>query len=237
MRLVSKKVALVAVDIAGTLTDEKRRIYPEVIYSLRKLESSRIPVSIVTGNSFMAAYKLAQYFGLTGPIVAENGAIVYDPVLKKRVVVGDPELGRKAVSLIVKELGLKPSFLNRYRDVDFIFEKNEDTDVEEIRRICRENNLEVRVSDSKFLIHVCDRKVNKGEGLVEGCRIRRIPLDQVAAIGDSLTDLDMLKVVGLPIAVANSPNELKRIAKIVTKNTDGRGVVEAIEEHILGSGA
>ncbi len=233
--MIPKRIALLAVDIAGTLTDERRWIYPEVIYSLRRLESHEIPVSIVTGNSFMVAYKLAQYLGLTGPIIAENGAIVYDPILKRRLLIGDPKLGRRAVSLIIEKLGLKPSFLNRYRDIDFILEKNDDVDVERIRKICRENKLRVRISDSKFLIHVCDEKVNKGVGLIEGCKLRGISLSQVAAIGDSLTDLDMLKVAGLPIAVANSPNELKSIAKIVTKEPNGLGVIEAIQEHILGN--
>ncbi len=232
-KLSTKRIRLVAVDIAGTLTDEKRRIYPEVIYALRKLENAKIPVSIVTGNSFMAAYKIAQYFGLTGPIVAENGAVVYDPVLKKRILVGDPEPGRKAINLIVKKLELTPSFLNRYRDVDFIFEKDRKMDVELIRRICTENKLNVRVFDSKFLIHVCDKRVNKGIGLIKACKLRGIPLDKVAAIGDSWLDIDMLKVVGMPIAVANSPDELKNIAKIVTKKPDGLGVIEAIEEYLL----
>jgi len=228
------RIRLLAVDVAGTLTDDRRLIYPEVIYALRKLEKAEIPVSIVTGNSFMAAYKIAQYFGLSGPIIAESGAVVYDPVLKKRILVGDPELGRKAVNLIVKELGLTPSFLNRYRDVDFIFEKNGDIGAERIRKICKEHNLEIRVSDSKFLIHVCDKKVNKGTGLIEACKLRGIPLSQVAAIGDSWIDLEMLKVVGLPIAVFNSPEELKQVAKIVTKKPDGEGVIEVIEEYLLG---
>ena len=221
-------------DIAGTLTDEKRRIYPEVIYALRRLESAGIPVSIVTGVAFMAAYKLAQYMGLSGPVIAENGAVVYDPVLRRRFFVGDSELGRKAINLIVKKLGLTPSFLNRYRDVDFIFEKNENLDVERIRELCEENNLDVRVSDSKFLIHVCDKRVNKGRGLMEACRIRKIPLSKVAAIGDSWTDIDMLKVVGLPIAVLNSPEELKKLAKVVTSKPDGEGVIEVIDEYLLG---
>jgi len=223
----------VAVDVAGTLTDERRRIFPEVIYALRRLEDAEIPVSIVTGNSFMAAYKLAQYFGLTGPIVAENGAVIYDPKLRKKVLVGNPEVSKKALDLINKKLGLRPSFLNRYRDVDFIFEKNGKINVEQIRRICAENNLEVRVSDSKFLIHVCDKKVNKGIGLIEACKLRQISPSDVAAIGDSWIDLDMLKVVGLPIAVSNSPDELKRIAKIVTTKPDGLGVIEVVEEYLL----
>jgi len=229
------KIRLVAVDIAGTLTDDRRRLYPEVIYALRKLEGAGIPVSIATGNSLMVAYKLAHYFGLTGPVIAENGAVVYDPKLRKRILIGDPEIGRRAMDLIVRELGLTPSFTNRYRDVDFIFEKDREIDVDRIRKLCEEKKLEVRISDSKFLIHVCDKKVNKGTGLIEACKLRGIPITQVAAIGDSWIDIEMLKIVGLPIAVANSPEELKKVAKIVTRKPDGLGVVEAVEEYLLRS--
>lgn len=57
-----------------------------------------------------------------------------------------------------------------------------------------------------------------------------IGLDQVAAIGDDLPDLALLRACAFPIAVANAVDEIKAVARYVTRRPGGRGAVrEAIE--------
>lgn len=55
-------------------------------------------------------------------------------------------------------------------------------------------------------------------------------LTEVAYVADDLPDLEILLSVGLPIAVGNARQEIRRAAKFVTSSTGGNGAVrEAIE--------
>jgi 3-deoxy-D-manno-octulosonate 8-phosphate phosphatase (KDO 8-P phosphatase) len=58
-------------------------------------------------------------------------------------------------------------------------------------------------------------------------------LDEVAYVGDDLSDLCVMIRVGLPIAVANAREEIKREAAHVTAASGGRGAVREACELVL----
>jgi hypothetical protein len=53
------------------------------------------------------------------------------------------------------------------------------------------------------------------------------------AMGDSESDLEMLRLAGLGIAVNNSPDEVKRAALHIAPANDADGVAWAIEQFVL----
>lgn len=57
--------------------------------------------------------------------------------------------------------------------------------------------------------------------------------DQVAYIGDDLTDVVVMRRVGLAIAVANARPEVKRLAHYVTEAAGGAGAVREVCELLL----
>ena len=59
-------------------------------------------------------------------------------------------------------------------------------------------------------------------------QIYKITPNQVAYVGDDLPDLDVIKKVGLPIAVANAIDSIKKIAKITTQKKGGDGAVREV---------
>ncbi len=61
-----------------------------------------------------------------------------------------------------------------------------------------------------------------------------VPLDRVAAVGDQMNDLDMLRRAGLGVAVANAAPELKRHADLVTGAAFGEGVAEVLGHLVSG---
>jgi 3-deoxy-D-manno-octulosonate 8-phosphate phosphatase (KDO 8-P phosphatase) len=72
-----------------------------------------------------------------------------------------------------------------------------------------------------------------------GAVLRKAGLDfaNLAAIGDDLPDVPLLKRCGLPIAVANAAPEVKAVARLVTTRPGGHGAIREAVEHILkGSG-
>ena len=57
--------------------------------------------------------------------------------------------------------------------------------------------------------------------------------DEVAYIGDDLTDAVIMRRVGLAIATANARPEVKRLAHWVTANPGGHGAVREVAELLL----
>ena len=58
-------------------------------------------------------------------------------------------------------------------------------------------------------------------------------LDQVCFIGDDLTDLPVIKAVGLSVAVADAVEEVRKAAHFTTKTQGGHGAVRELIETIL----
>jgi 3-deoxy-D-manno-octulosonate 8-phosphate phosphatase (KDO 8-P phosphatase) len=57
--------------------------------------------------------------------------------------------------------------------------------------------------------------------------------DQVAYVGDDLTDVVVMRRVGLAVATANARPEVKRCAHFVTRQEGGRGAVREVAELLL----
>lgn len=66
-------------------------------------------------------------------------------------------------------------------------------------------------------------------------RERGVDWDAVAFVGDDIADLPVLERVGLPIAVANARDEIKRVARHVTAAAGGHGAVREVIEALLRS--
>jgi 3-deoxy-D-manno-octulosonate 8-phosphate phosphatase (KDO 8-P phosphatase) len=73
----------------------------------------------------------------------------------------------------------------------------------------------------------------KLEAVGELLQRRGIGWDEVAFVGDDLADLQVLRRVGLPIAVANAVAEVKAVASFVTRAPGGHGAVREVVEALL----
>ncbi len=56
-----------------------------------------------------------------------------------------------------------------------------------------------------------------------------------AYIGDDITDLAVLRAVGLPVAVANAAREVHEVAQVQLTKTGGHGAVREFAELLLGA--
>jgi Cof subfamily protein (haloacid dehalogenase superfamily) len=77
--------------------------------------------------------------------------------------------------------------------------------------------------------------VDKGVALREIAAHYGIPMDRVAAIGDSYNDLPLLRVAALRIAMGSAPPELKAEANAVVGDVEHDGVAEAIDRFVFGA--
>lgn len=91
---------------------------------------------------------------------------------------------------------------------------------------------EVRAKQCKFAYvyqgHI--EKIPILEEILADCKIAR---NEVAYIGDDLTDIVVMRRVGLGVATANAREEVKRAAHMVTRARGGQGAVREVCEMIL----
>jgi len=76
-------------------------------------------------------------------------------------------------------------------------------------------------------------EADKGRALEMVCRELGVPLDEAMAMGDSESDLSMLTLAGVGIAMANGPPELQEAVEHVAPSNDEDGVAWAIEKFAL----
>lgn len=80
-------------------------------------------------------------------------------------------------------------------------------------------------------IDVMNPAASKGQALKMLAEDWRIPREQVLAIGNYFNDIEMLEYAGLGIAMANSPEGVKRAADEETASNNDNGVYEALKRH------
>ncbi len=84
---------------------------------------------------------------------------------------------------------------------------------------------------------VQDRGARKVPAMTEMLLRRGLGWEEVAFLGDDLADIPLLRRVGLPMAVANAVDEVKRLAAYTTRATGGSGAVrEAVEALLQAQG-
>ena len=69
-------IRLIALDIDGTLVGEDLVIGPRTLDAIAEAKRRGIAVSLVTGRMATSALPFAEALGLTGPVVAQQGAMV-----------------------------------------------------------------------------------------------------------------------------------------------------------------
>lgn len=88
----------------------------------------------------------------------------------------------------------------------------------------------LRASELQITEVIQDRGARKVPAMTEMLLRLGVGWDEVAFLGDDLADVPVLRRVGLPLAVANAVDEVKRLAAYTTQASGGSGAVrEAIE--------
>ena len=218
-----------AIDIDGTITlNGMGTINLDVLSRLRSLKNEGHNVVPVTGRSSVEGYILSIFGGLTHMAVGENGGcITYGDKIQHKLL-GNKGECIHALATIQEKMDIEikeKSVLPRMTEV--VLERTFEIDI--ARKIIDIENLNVVLTDSGYAYHINSKGVNKGSGFLEAVKMLDVDLNDAIAIGDSETDIPLFKITGNSIAVSNSNENLKKIAKIVTTKKSGEGVLEGLD--------
>ncbi|MEM2226013.1 MAG: phosphoglycolate phosphatase [Candidatus Bathyarchaeia archaeon] len=224
-------IRAVATDVDGTLAPGDSNIPLESIKAIRDLEAKGIAVILASGNIYPSLMGLRRYLGCSGAIICEGGgAVEYRGEVR---IIGSKEKALRALRRLRELFGdrIVEPWSNPYRFTDIAIERRvEKCLIEDVLR----EFPDVRLFDTGFYYHIIDKAANKGVGLRAAAEMMGLRLEEVAAIGDSENDLDMLQEAGFAAVVANAPPFMKEVADYVASRPNGQGFVE-IAELIMAS--
>src|ERR1700738_2780267 len=220
-RLTLMRYLALCCDYDGTLATEGE-VFPETAAALeRPIASKRRPV-LVTGRELDQLKTVCPYLDLFEYVVAENGALLYEPATRKET----PLAQRPPDSFVaaLRARGVGPISVGRV--IVATWEPHETTVLETIR----DHGLELQVIFNKGAVMILPAGVNKATGLAHALEKMGLSAHNAVGVGDAENDHALLASCECSAAVANALPTLKSAADIITTADHGAGVVELIEE-------
>lgn len=112
----------------------------------------------------------------------------------------------------------------------------QDDEIERLQQLKNyiKENIDIAVFSSYMNnFEVMDKEVSKGRALEILAGFYNLSKDEIICFGDNENDKTMFEFAGLPVAMGNAEDELKKIAAYITDSNDDDGVAKAIEKIVL----
>jgi HAD superfamily hydrolase (TIGR01484 family) len=210
-----------ATDYDGTIADDGI-VSKSTLEALRRVRKSSRKLIMVTGRELPDLLSVCPDIKLFDLVVAENGAILFDPDSEEERVLA-PAPSQELV-LRLREKGVPDVSVGR--SIIALWKPHE---IEALKAI-QELGLEAQIVFNKQAVMILPSSVNKATGLAAA--LERLGLDaaNVVAIGDAENDHSFIEACGFGVAVQNAIPSLKDRVHHVTKSARGAGASELIAD-------
>jgi phosphoglycolate phosphatase (TIGR01487 family) len=219
----------VITDIDGTLTGPDRSLNPPAAALLREIERLGSPVILATGNVLPVALAIRRCMGLHGPIVAENGGLVYEQVdgSERLTKLADRAVAWKAYRAARNSgLPVRRLFTDRWRETEVALEPSIPAPV--VARAVRDHP--VLVEGTGFAVHLMQLGAGKKPALDGVLDRLGLSWKECLVAGDGDNDVAMLKAAGWGISFAWGSPRARRAADHVSLGGPDAAFVEGIME-------
>jgi hypothetical protein len=213
------KYSAIATDYDGTLASDGL-VDQATLDALKRYQDLGGHLLLVTGRELDALLQVLPHYALFDSIVAENGAVLYQPQQDIISLLGQPFPPVLVETLTAR--GVSP--ISQGRVIVATWQPHGDT----VQHTIAELNLDAAVIVNKRAVMILPTGVNKATGLLSALESLNLEPDQVAGVGDAENDQHLLEICGFGVAVANALPDLKTKADWVTTGERGAGVQELV---------
>ena len=189
--------------------------------ALQRLKETGRRLILVTGRDLPDLKRVFPEFAMYDRIVAENGAVIYDPATDEERVIAPAPL--PAFIEALKQRNVAPLAVGRC--IVATWEPNEKIVLECIRDL----GLELQIIFNKGAVMVLPPGMNKAAGLAAALRDLDLSPPNVVGVGDAENDHAFLRFCGCDAAVANALPAVKDEADIRLTAKYGDGVIELVD--------
>lgn len=214
-----------ATDFDGTIATEGIVPLP-TIQALIHARESGLKLLLVTGRELRDLEVLRIEMRWFDLVVAENGAVLYDPHAEAVALLAPAPSAELVAEL--QRLGVSPISVGK--TIIATLEPHEIAAVEAIKTL----GLELVVTFNKGSVMILPPGVNKASGLQHALQQLNISFEAVVGVGDAENDHSFLSRCGLSVAVANALPALQERAHLVTASPAGAGVEELVHSILNG---
>ncbi|MCB8882692.1 HAD-IIB family hydrolase [Acidisoma cellulosilytica] len=212
-----------ATDYDGTLAHDGV-VSAETIAALQRFRASGRRLILITGREIRDLKAAMPDLTLFDIIVAENGALLYDPKTGRERLLGTPPSPEFVARL--REMKVAP--LSVGRGVVATWQPHEAT----VLSVIHDLGLELQIVFNKGAVMVLPSGISKASGLKEALSDLGLSVHNTVGVGDAENDHSFLSVCGCAAAVSNALPHLKASADILLTQDHGAGVAELIDRII-----
>lgn len=210
-----------ATDYDGTLASHDR-VSNDVVCALQRVRASGRRTILITGRRLDDLLAVCECAPLFDMLVAENGAVIYDPASREETRLANPP--SKLLVQGLRARGVAPL------DIGQVILATHEPHRRTVQDLVWELGLEAQVIGNRGAVMVLPAGINKGTGLEHALRKLGLSRHEVVGIGDAENDHSFLERCEAAVAVANALPALKESAALVTARENGNGVIELIDE-------
>lgn len=194
------------------------------VEALRRLRATGRRALLVTGRRVDDLCAMFPQVGLFDLVVAENGAVIYEPATRQETSLS----AAPPVEFVnrLRELQVAPLEVGRVIVSTWLPHHTA------VLQTIQELGLELQVIFNRAAVMVLPTGINKATGLAHALRRLGLSRHEVLAVGDSENDHSFLERSECAATVANAVPSIIEAADWVAKQENGEGLAELIDELI-----
>jgi hydroxymethylpyrimidine pyrophosphatase-like HAD family hydrolase len=213
-----------ATDYDGTIAHDGV-VDDATVEALTRARRGGLRLIMVTGRELSDLFNTFQHSALFDRIVAENGAVTYDPAAQSVNV-----LAPAPPAALVERLARENVPISVGHSIVATVEPYE----HQVLSAIRDLELEWHVIFNTGAVMALPADVTKATGLAPALAELGIAPERTVGVGDAENDQTFLRACGVAVAVANALPSVKDIAHVVTASARGGGVAELIDRILSG---
>jgi HAD superfamily hydrolase (TIGR01484 family) len=192
--------------------------------AIERLRLSGRRVLLLTGRRVDDLMMVCPRLDLFDYVVAENGAVLYEPLTSEETLLGEPPPAR-FVRLLRELTG----------DAIGVGKVIIGTDLPHYAAVfqaIQQTGLDLETIFNRDALMILPGGINKASGMDYALRKLGLSSHEALGIGDAENDYSFLERCGCAVAVANAVPAIRELAAFTTRGEAGQGVVEIVDELI-----